>query len=114
MAQSKTKNEKFIYEVSVTGPKHLAPEYLAWLKPHVKDMLSTGCFFESRVFNGEVLNSESAELVFHVVIHYCLETKELFELYLTDFAPKMRNQLPADWKTKLTFQRKLLTISDRF
>ena len=98
----------FIYEVSLSIDASIERDYLLWLREHIDEMLTLGCFTKAQVFEDKPLSEDTAK-VFRVF--YEFDDPVNFETYEKKWAPEMRNKLPAQFLGKVSIQRHILAPS---
>ncbi|MGH8213772.1 MAG: DUF4286 family protein [Rhodanobacteraceae bacterium] len=76
-----------LYAVDLDLDAALAPEYLPWLRGHVRAMLALPGFAGAQIL--EQLEPSPAGRILYSV-HYCLPDLAAYEAYLRDYAPRMR------------------------
>ena len=77
-----------VYVVDLEIDAAIAPEYLAWLRDHVREMLALPGFEGAQIL--ERLEPEPAPAHVHYSVHYRLRDRAAFDAYLREHAPRMR------------------------
>ena len=72
-----------LYEVVITVTPEIRADYLAWLKPHIDEMLTFDGFLSADMF----INSENAT---EITCHYRLKDQRAMDAYLEGPAKEMR------------------------
>lgn len=96
----------FIYEVSLSIDASIESDYLVWLREHIAEMLTLGCFIKARVFEQKALGTDAVK-VFRVFYEFSDPVD--FETYENKWASEMRNKFPAKFTNKVSIQRHILT-----
>ena len=76
-----------VYVVDLEVDAGIAPEYLSWLREHVREMLALPGFVDAQIF--EPLEPAPAGQAAYSV-HYELRDRAAYEAYLQDHAGRMR------------------------
>lgn len=76
-----------VYVVDLDLDAALAPEYLPWLRDHVREMLALPGFVGAQIL--ERLEPSSPERIAYSV-HYHLRDRTAYDAYLREHAPRMR------------------------
>ncbi len=97
-----------IYNVTVKVDESIKPEWLAWLKgEHIPDMVATGCFTHAVILQLlEVDNSEGPTFA----IQYHSESKGLYNNYIENHAPAMRQKSFDKWGDKFIAFRSVMQV----
>ncbi|HJU07918.1 MAG TPA: DUF4286 family protein [Rhodanobacteraceae bacterium] len=77
-----------VYVVDLAVDAAIAPEYLLWLRAHVREMLALPGFEGAHIF--ERLEPPPTTDGKAYSVHYRLRDREAFESYLREHAPRMR------------------------
>ena len=88
-----------IYEVNIEIPNDIKEDYITWLEPHIKDMVSFDGFIEAKLFEKSNIIPNGEHI--RIVVHYYLESEEALKNYLEQQATKMRS----DGNTKFPQQK---------
>lgn len=76
-----------VYNVTVKVEKSIEEEWLTWIESHAPEVVATGCFESYSFF--ELLDPKVDEMR-TFVIQYFAKTMQDYERYLSDFAPKLK------------------------
>ena len=77
-----------VYVVDLELVAAIAPEYLAWLREHVREMLALPGFEGAQIF--ERLEPQPASGHVFYSVHYRLCDRAAFDSYVDEHAPRMR------------------------
>lgn len=94
-----------IYEVTVRVPLARADEYLAWLRPHIAQMLALPGFEEAAL---EALCEDLGADECGWCVRYRLRDRQALETYLREHAPRLRGEGIARFGTDLRAARRVL------
>ena len=98
----------FLYEVNLYVQKEHAASFLAWLDLHIKEMLSFDGFISAELWNrepDETLSDPKADLLW-LSVHYRLDHRHNFELYLEQHAERMREEGLRHFKGRFSADRR--------
>lgn len=88
-------------------PEDISLEFGPWLKGHMEEMENLPCFLSS-----ELLKKESSQEGFCCwQARYFYEAPENIESYFREEAPRMRGDLPDQFRQLIEFKRSLLEES---
>ncbi len=76
-----------VYNVTVKVENSILDEWLPWIESHMPEVVETGCFESYSFF--ELLEPKTDEDRTFVV-QYFAKNREQYEKYVSDFAPKLR------------------------
>lgn len=98
-----------IYNVTINIDKDVHDEWLAWmLEKHIPDVLSTGLFLEARM--SKLLIEEEGEGVTYS-IQYTLESMKKMEIYESDHAPQLKDEVNRKYEGKFgAFRTKMEVV----
>ncbi|HMQ09845.1 MAG TPA: DUF4286 family protein [Oligoflexia bacterium] len=97
----------YIYEVNLTIQKSIHAEFEQWLEQHIKDMLALPVFSSAQWYLDKS-NGSSSEILW--VIHYQLVDKQAYNLYLSEYAQKMRAEGIEKFTQEFTINRRYLVL----
>jgi hypothetical protein len=100
-----------LYNVTVSIDPEIKDEWLEWMRStHVPDVMSTGCFMESRIsrVHGEEEGGET------YAISYVSESQELYDHYQAAHAPRLQQDHAQRYAGRFAAFRTMLTILDEF
>ena len=91
-----------VYEVRVAVDAEVAPDYRAWLEPHIREILSIDGFSHAELYAEDDAHG-------HVVwtVRYQLRDRAALEAYLRDHAPRMRADGEARFGGRFTASRRV-------
>ena len=93
------------YEVQIDVPRDLEEKFVEWLIPHMEEMGQLPCFYQTDRL--EVLDGETSHTSRRFLCRYFYKTDDDMENYLTTYAEKMRGDLPDNWSSSISFERRL-------
>lgn len=100
-----------LYNVTVSIDPEIKDEWLDWMRStHVPDVMSTGCFIESRI--SRVHAEEDGGLTF--AISYVSASQEMYDHYQATHAPRLQKDHSDRYAGKFAAFRTMLTILDEF
>ncbi|MDT8346884.1 MAG: DUF4286 family protein [Flavobacteriaceae bacterium] len=76
-----------IYNVTIILEKKIESEWLQWIKPHIKEVLATGCFSDARFT--KVLTAPNDQGPTYSIQYRAL-TKANLERYYSEHAERLR------------------------
>jgi antibiotic biosynthesis monooxygenase (ABM) superfamily enzyme len=92
------------YEVNLELDPEIKEEYLAWLKPHIDQMLTFKGFENAILFE----NTEKANCF---SVQYDVATMDDMNDYLTNHAAEMRNDAISKFADKFKASRRIMNTS---
>ncbi len=95
-----------IYEVNLTIDQEIYSQFVLWLNTHVKEMLHFPGFIQASFLQPE----ENRSLQESLTIQYLLQSRADLEHYLTEFAPKMREEGVKRFKDKFSITRRVFSV----
>lgn len=97
-----------IYEVNCMVPELRRTEFLAWLELHVKQLMKLEGFEDATI---SCLEEDDRLPEAHVgfCVQYFLEDQQVFEKYLSDYAPPMREDGIRRFGEDLKVYRRLMS-----
>lgn len=100
-----------LYNVTVKIEHESHEAWVSWMKDvHIPDVMATGMFLEYRM--GRLLGMDEADGVTYAIQYYATDMAT-FELYRTNFAPKLQADVNEKFKGKFVAFRTLLEIVDK-
>jgi hypothetical protein len=100
----------YIYNVTIKVAHAIAVEWLRWLQQeHIPDMIATGCFDKATIL--KLVENTDEEGVTYAVQYQALERAD-YDLYVAEFAPKMRQKGLDKWGENFIAFRTLMEIVD--
>ncbi|WP_131795170.1 DUF4286 family protein [Fluoribacter gormanii] len=97
-----------IYEVNLAIDGDIYPQFQLWLKKHVKEMLQLPGFIQAYILKPDNENTANPE---KLTVQYQLENRESLNVYLTEFALKMREEGLKLFKDKFSAQRRVFEVA---
>lgn len=95
-----------LYNVTVAVDKEIEQEWLEWMKTeHILDVLNTKMFVQARIY--KVLHQNDEDTVSYST-QYFAESLDHIETYLDQFAPALREEANAKFKSGHVAFRTLL------
>ncbi len=94
-------NSNILYEVIITVAPDTRDDYLAWLRPHMDEMLTFDGFRSADLY----FNSENEN---EVTCHYRLRDMAAMETYLAGPAQRMRADGVKRFGDKMSARRRIL------
>lgn len=96
-----------IYNVTVNVDDSIHDEWLKWSREiHIPEVLKTGMFGECRLC--KVISSEDTGTTYS--FQYTCESKEMYEKYIREFAPALRETVSEKFGDKFIAFRTLLEV----
>lgn len=98
----------FIYNVTINVQESIKNEWLRWLKEeHIPDVIGTGCFTHAVILRLiEVDDSEGPTYA----VQYHAESKSLYNNYIENHAPVMRQKSFDKWGDKFIAFRSVMQV----
>jgi len=100
-----------LYNVTVNIDHDIHDEWLNWMRSnHIPDVLKTGCFLESKLsrINGE----EDGGITYSIM--YVSPSKEKYEEYQSQHAPKLQKEHTDKYSGKFAAFRTILDVVEHF
>lgn len=100
-----------LYNVTVSIDPTISDEWLEWMRSkHIPDVMSTGCFVESRISR---VHGEEEEGVTYAITYLSPSEQKMNE-YKDIHAPKMQREHSEKFNGKFAAFRTLLTVIEEF
>lgn len=100
-----------LYNVTVSVDPSIAEEWLEWMRAkHIPDVMSTGCFIESRLSR---VNAYEEEGVTYAITYLSLNQERLKE-YQEVHAPLLQEEHSERYKGRFAAFRTFLTVIEEF
>lgn len=99
-----------IYEVNLTLDADIYQDYLNWLKPHMKKMLTFNGFLNAELIE----NKESNGQKYYVSARYYIDNQSALEDYFNHYAKDMRQEGMDLFKNKFSASRNIYNIIEMF
>lgn len=100
-----------IYEVNLNINKEIYPEFIEWLREHIKEILQLPGFIQACLLEEELEQTEGFDQE-KLTVQYQLESKDDLQRYFTDFAPKMREDGINRFKDQFSANRRIFSIQE--
>ena len=99
---------ELIYNVTIKVEHGIAAQWLSWLQnEHIPEVIATGCFTGARVLR--LLETDETEGLTYAV-QYNAESADLYNQYITNFAPAMREKSFEKWGNRFIAFRSVMQI----
>lgn len=95
-----------VYTVDLEVDAAIRDDYLAWLREHVREMLTLPGFLSAEIYTR--LEPEAAPDCCGFAVHYRLRERAAFENYMAEYAPRMREAGVQSWGERVRARRGLL------
>lgn len=100
-----------LYNVTVSIDPEVETDWLEWMRStHIPDVMSTGCFIESRI--SRVHGEEEGGVTY--AVSYVSESQETYDHYKATHAPRLQEDHSSRFAGRFAAFRTLLTILDEF
>ncbi len=97
-----------VYNVTTKPQLSIAKDWLQWLqKEHIRDIISTQCFTHATVLH--LLETDNSEGPTYAV-QYFANSKALYNNYIENFAPLMRQKAFDKWGNKFIAFRSIMQV----
>ncbi|GHA82506.1 DUF4286 family protein [Cognatilysobacter bugurensis] len=100
-----------IYEVNVDVDAEIHAAYLAWLRPHIDEILALPGFTGAQMF--EVTEPAPSEGQRSLCVQYRLVDAAALDAYLREHAPRLRADGVARFGTRFRAQRRVMQTLER-
>ncbi len=99
-----------IYNVTSNIDINVHDQWLKWIKEHIPQVLSTGCFIEAKLT--KVLVDEDQSVTYSV--QYRAKSREDLDLYYSKFADNLRQDAVKHFADKVLAFRTELEVIDEY
>jgi len=97
-----------IYNVTTKADHSIAVEWLQWLKEeHIPEMIATGCFTHATVL--QLIDIDQTDGPTYAV-QYHSASKELYNLYIQEYAGAIRKKVTGKWGNKVISFRTVMKV----
>jgi len=97
-----------LYNVTINIDTEVHDEWLEWMKKiHIPEVLSTGLFIDNKIF--KIISTEENEGHTYS-IQYFLRSKNDYENYMKQFAPKLQAAHSEKYKDKFAAFRTIMEL----
>lgn len=103
-----------IYEVNLELNKEIADEYMAWLRPHMMDMLQFEGFISGKISSFERVKEYNDPQIVPYVVTYRVRSREDLQKYFDYGATKMRGQATSKFKGKFKAWRRVIAPKEQY
>lgn len=98
-----------IYEVNLVINANIYLQYQSWLKEHVKEMLQQPGFIQAIILKPETQDKLEQKTL---TIQYQLDSRQSLDIYLKEFAPKMREQGIKLFNNQFSADRRIFEVEE--
>ncbi|KTC97940.1 DUF4286 family protein [Legionella erythra] len=100
-----------IYEVNLSVDAAIIDAFMAWLKPHIEELLGFEGFLKAILsVQDEPKDQKQRELV----VHYYLASETHYQQYIRNHAPRMREDGINRFGHQFTATRRVLTVVNTY
>jgi heme-degrading monooxygenase HmoA len=96
-----------LYEVNLAVQQEVADEYADWLKGHIAEILKIDGFLGAEWLSDDETSGDGRVCW---TVHYRLRSREAFDAYMRDHAPRLREDGMRRFGGKFSATRKVLSI----
>lgn len=97
-----------IYNVTAHVEPSIENNWLEWMQQeHIPEMLATQKFIDTKIF--KIISDQDSGGVSYAVQYHC-ENRQLFEAYLKENAPQLRNKAQTKFGDQILFFRTELEL----
>ncbi|WED43663.1 DUF4286 family protein [Legionella cardiaca] len=100
-----------IYEVNLEVKEAIFNEYFAWLKPHIKELLTLEGFIKADLLFD---NEQASEGVRKIVVTYYLKDYAAYHHYINTHALKMREDAIKRFAGQSSAHRRVLELEGSY
>lgn len=95
-----------IYEVNLRINQENEKQFIAWLKPHIKEVVRKGNFISAKLFREVKDNSWT--------VQYLARDQKQLDFYLEHLAALFRSEAPTLFEGKFTCFRRIFQLEEEF
>ena len=96
----------FVYNITTKVDHAILNDWIKWQQEiHIPDIIATGLFLEHKFFHLLEQNEDEGKTF---VTQFFTDSKENYENYLQQYAPRLRRQSHEKWAHKIISFRSLL------
>jgi len=99
------------YEVNLKIDHSIYDDYIAWLKPHIEEMIKFKGFIDARLLQQTDVNDEQNK---HITVLYSLDHQEALQHYLKNHAHHMRDDGIKRFGDKFSATRRVFVVEEEF
>ena len=99
-----------LYEVNLTILNEIADDYMAWLKPHIQEMLRFEGFIKAELYK----NNEQEDSKTNVVASYYVNNENNLQAYINEMSADMRADGIKRFGDKCIATRRVLKLTDTY
>lgn len=97
-----------IYNVSVKTDLRIAEDWVEWMKQeHIPEIIATGCFTHATL--ARLIEADESEGITYVV-QYHADSKALYNRYIRDYAPGLRQKAFDRWGDRFIAFRSVMEV----
>ncbi len=100
-----------IYEVNLSVDAAIIDAFMAWLKPHVEELLGFEGFLKAILSIEDTPQDNKRR---ELVVHYYLASEEHYHQYIQDHAPRMREDGINRFGNQFSATRRVLTVVNTY
>lgn len=97
-----------IYEVNLEIDADVAEAYLSWMPEHIREILEIDGVLGAKFFNAEVAEPKPDKR--YACIQYEMRNRTAYENYITNHAPRFREDVRKRFGGKFTASRRVLIL----
>ena len=97
-----------IYEVNLEISSDIFAKYSDWLVHHISQVLETKCFFRAEIFELDPSSGGPHSKDRHLTVHYHTSSESLLQTYLSQHAPRLRQDGIDQFGSKFKASRRVL------
>lgn len=101
----------FVYEVNLEINSSVYDDFVAWLKPHINELLQFKGFVKANLLLDTDSNSTETK---KIKVDYYLDSHETYDEYVKVHAPRMRGDGIKLFEGKFTATRRFLQIEESY
>jgi hypothetical protein len=100
-----------LYNVTVSIDPAIADEWLSWMRQqHIPDVMSTGCFLESRI--SRVHGEEEGGITY--AVSYVSPNQATMDIYQNEYSPRLQAEHTTRYQGRFAAFRTFLQIIEEF
>ena len=100
-----------LYNVTVNIDSNFHLDWTEWMKEvHIPEVMATGCFKDARL--SRIQGEEEGGMTFSIM--YFAPSQELYDKYLTNFAPRLQEEHARRYQGKFAAFRTVLDVIEVF
>lgn len=99
-----------VYEVNLDVDAHIRDAYLAWLRPHLRELCALPGFVDAQLFEVTEPAVDAGRVA--LCVHYTLRDAAALDVYLREHAPRLRGEGEARFGGRFRAARRILRFVD--